>query len=334
MMFKSDNNLTFDTNESQTGKTVFRLAMLICLFYVLMPNFTGKHREAPLAEHGIGGGVLFAEEISAEEANIIDGDSLDTMETSVLEPTSLSKAKTLLYDNYNVLPGDNISTLAINLGLNQDTIISINKISNSRSLQANKVIKIPNQDGILHAVKKEDTLAALAERYKVDEQAIKTANELFSSELRSGTALFIPGAKLDEMTLQEINGDLFIWPVRGAITSPYGYRRNPFDSSRRQFHSGIDIRGSTGTPVRAAMSGRVSRVGYDAVFGNYVVINHHSGYRTLYAHMSVIRTRNGAYVGAGERIGDVGSTGWSTGPHLHFTVYKNGVTVNPRALMK
>jgi len=82
------------------------------------------------------------------------------------------------------------------------------------------------------------------------------------------------------------------------------------------------------------MAGRVSSVGYDDILGNYVVISHHSGYRTLYGHMSVIRTRTGAYVSVGERIGDVGSTGQSTGPHLHFTVYKNGVTVNPRSLMR
>jgi murein DD-endopeptidase MepM/ murein hydrolase activator NlpD len=82
------------------------------------------------------------------------------------------------------------------------------------------------------------------------------------------------------------------------------------------------------------MPGRVSVAGWDNTFGNYVVINHHSGYRTLYGHLSVIRVKSGAYVGAGERIGDVGSTGLSTAPHLHFTVYKNGVTVNPRTLMK
>jgi murein DD-endopeptidase MepM/ murein hydrolase activator NlpD len=82
------------------------------------------------------------------------------------------------------------------------------------------------------------------------------------------------------------------------------------------------------------MAGRVSAAGYDDILGNFVVINHHSGYRTLYGHMSVIRTRAGAYVGTGERIGDVGSTGLSTGAHVHFTVYKNGVTVNPRTLMK
>jgi murein DD-endopeptidase MepM/ murein hydrolase activator NlpD len=82
------------------------------------------------------------------------------------------------------------------------------------------------------------------------------------------------------------------------------------------------------------LPGRVSAAGWDNTFGNYVVINHHSGYRTLYGHLSVIRVKSGAYVGTGERIGDVGSTGLSTAPHLHFTVYKNGVTVNPRALIK
>jgi len=147
--------------------------------------------------------------------------------------------------------------------------------------------------------------------------------------------LFIPGAKLDWMERQEINGDLFMWPVNGYITSPYGYRVYPFDDDGgRQFHSGIDIGASMGTPVRASMSGRVSSAGWDDVLGNHVVISHHAGYRTLYGHMSVIRVKSGAYVGTGERIGDVGSTGRSTGPHVHFTVYKNGVTVNPRSLLK
>jgi murein DD-endopeptidase MepM/ murein hydrolase activator NlpD len=251
-----------------------------------------------------------------------------------MEPEAFFKSNAVFYDSHTVQSGDNISSLAISFGLNQDTIISVNKITNTRLLQINRVLRIPNQDGILHNVARGETLAAIAEKYKVEQEAIITANELFSTNLRSGTDLFIPGAKLDWTRLQEINGELFIWPVNGAITSPYGYRRDPFGGSRRQFHSGLDIRGSTGTPIRAAMSGRVSQTGYDNTLGNYVVISHHSGYRTLYAHMSVIRTRTGAYVAQGERIGDVGSTGWSTGPHLHFTVYKNGVTINPRTLMR
>jgi murein DD-endopeptidase MepM/ murein hydrolase activator NlpD len=133
--------------------------------------------------------------------------------------------------------------------------------------------------------------------------------------------------------IQEINGDLFMWPVRGYITSPYGYRTDPFTGARL-FHTGIDIGVPLGTPVRAAMDGRVSVTGYDTDSGNYVIISHHSGYKTFYGHLNVIRVTQGAYVKTGERIGDAGSTGLSTGSHLHFTVFKNGVTVNPRPLIK
>jgi murein DD-endopeptidase MepM/ murein hydrolase activator NlpD len=219
-------------------------------------------------------------------------------------------------------------------GLNQDSIISTNKINNSRSLPTGRLLKIPNQDGILHTVRSGESLTAIATRYNADKEAIKIVNELFSDKVVNGTDLFIPGARLDRIRLQEINGDLFVWPVHGAITSFYGNRRDPFNPSRWHFHNGIDIRGRTGTPVRAAMAGRVSSVGYDHILGNYVMISHHSGYRTLYGHLSVIRTRTGAYVVQGERIGDVGSTGRSTGPHVHFTVYRNGNTVNPRTLLR
>lgn len=314
------------------GKMLFRLAATLCLFYVIFPGFEIKHKELQAAEHGIGGGV-FTEEL-ATDSNDDFVTVLASLETTIQEPASLSRSRVLLYDNHVVSQGENISTLAIDLGLHQGTIISVNKIRNTRLLQIGKVLKIPNQDGILHTVRRGENLAAIAGRYNVDIEEIKLVNELFSDNVRADTDIFIPGARLDWVSLQEINGDLFIWPVRGVVTSPYGYRRDPFNPGRRQFHTGIDIRGSRGTPVRAAMSGRVSRVGYDRVLGNYVVINHHSGYRTLYAHLNVIRTRTGAYVGTGERIGDVGSTGLSTGPHLHFTVYKNGVTVNPRPLMR
>jgi len=312
------------------GRIIFRFAVILCLFFLFSPDFPQKQQKIPDNENGIGGGSINDEDIALTLASF----ETPSFEAAALEPESLSKPRVLLYDTYTVTQGENISTLAVNMGLNQGTIISVNKITNTRLLQIGKVLKIPNQDGVLHTVRNGDTLDSVAERYKADTEDIKIANELFSDKIKAGTDLFIPGAKLDWVSLQEINGDLFIWPVNGAITSPYGYRKDPFSGNHMQFHSGLDIRGSTGTPVRAAMAGRVSNTGYDPVFGNYVVVNHHSGYRTLYGHLSVIRTRNGAYVGTGERIGDVGSTGLSTGPHLHFIVYKNGVTVNPRSLMK
>jgi len=314
------------------GRNIFRLALALCLFFVYKPDFTQKQQEITAAEHGIGGGSL-SEEIFTdfeEEIAILPA----SLETAAFELEAFSKPRVLLYDTYLVQSGDNVSTLAVVFGLNQDTIFSINKVTVARLLQMGKVIKIPNQDGILHTVSKTDTLVSIAEKYKVDAEAIQIVNELFTDYIAAGTELFIPGAKLDEASRWEIIGDMFIWPVSGIVTSPYGYRRSPFNESIREFHSGIDIRGGMGTPIRAAMSGRVSRVGYDSSLGNYVIINHHSGYRTLYGHMSVIRVRTGAYVTTGERIGDIGSTGLSTGPHLHFTVYKDGITVNPRSLMK
>jgi len=319
------------SSSHETGRNIFRLAAVLCLFFVIKPEFGLNQQEIHASADGIGGGSLFVEDTGV----VLSPASLETeLETAALELESFSRPSLLLYHPHQVQQGENISGLAVDLGLNQDTIISVNKITNTRLLQIGKVLKIPNQDGILHNVRNGDTLNSIAERYKVEPNAISAVNELFSDKLKAGTDLFIPGARLDWVRLQEINGDLFIWPVSGVITSAYGYRRDPFNGARRQFHTGLDIRGSTGTPIKAAMSGRVSKVGYDSVLGNHVIINHHSGYRTLYGHMSVIRVKTGAYVGTGERIGDVGSTGLSTGPHLHFTVYKNGVMTNPRALLK
>jgi murein DD-endopeptidase MepM/ murein hydrolase activator NlpD len=249
------------------------------------------------------------------------------------EPTEYSQPQMLFYSAYTVSPGDTIGEIVKNFGLNQDTLISLNAIKNSRLLRIGQVLRIPNQDGILYTVKDGDTLGTIAEKYHTDPNSIQMVNELFSEQINVGSSLFIPGAQLEWTALQEINGDLFIWPVRGYITSPYGYRSSPFPPGNRQFHTGIDIGSPMGTPIKAAMPGRVSTASYNDISGNYVVITHHSGYRTLYAHMSVIRVKPGDYVKTGDRIGDVGSTGLSTGPHLHFTVYKNGVTVNPRVLM-
>ncbi|QQO11294.1 M23 family metallopeptidase [Breznakiella homolactica] len=248
-------------------------------------------------------------------------------------PELYFRPQTLHFVPYTIQKDDTISKIAQDFGLAQDTLISVNGIKNSRLLQIGRMLKVPNQDGIVHTVKKGDTLSSIAGRYECDMAAIRVANELFSETINAGTDIFVPGARLDRVTLQEINGELFIWPVRSYVTSPYGYRSSPF-TGKRQFHTGMDIGAPMGTPIQAAMAGRVSATGYDDISGNYVIITHHSGYRTLYAHMSVIRTKTGTYVRTGDRIGDVGSTGLSTGPHVHFTVYKNGVTVNPRILMK
>lgn len=123
-----------------------------------------------------------------------------------------------------------------------------------------------------------------------------------------------------------------IWPTNGRITSNYGYRRSPFGYGS-QFHAGIDIGARRGTPIYATADGKVEFAGYKSGYGYMVQIYHGYSHSTLYAHMSKLGTRSGKNVSKGELIGYVGSSGWSTGPHLHYEVRINGKTVNPRPYM-
>ena len=120
-----------------------------------------------------------------------------------------------------------------------------------------------------------------------------------------------------------------MWPVGGAITSEFGIRRHPVFGDMRQ-HNGIDIAASHGTIVVAADGGTVITSGYNSSYGNYVVISHGNGMTTLYAHLSSRSVNVGASVAKGQQVGLIGSTGISTGPHLHFEVSINGSRVNPR----
>jgi len=316
-----------------TRKNLIRILLLITLtFYLPGVQFfpLAGDRDASIgipmeAENGMGGGII------QERLDIIS--DLDPELSGIPMPDEYSRPHLLTFSSYKLEKGDIIGDIAKWTGLNEDTLISVNNIKNTRLMQIGQVIRIPNQDGIYYTVKTGDTVEGIAEKYQTTAARINTVNELFSDALTPNANIFIPGARMDWVNRQEINGDLFLWPCSGYITSNYGYRSAPFGGAR-QFHSGLDIGAPMGAPVKAAMAGRVSQVGYDDSFGNYVVVSHHSGYRTFYAHMSVVRVKTGAYVGNGERIGDIGSTGRSSGPQLHFTVYKNGITVNPRTLMR
>jgi murein DD-endopeptidase MepM/ murein hydrolase activator NlpD len=119
-----------------------------------------------------------------------------------------------------------------------------------------------------------------------------------------------------------------IWPVHGWVTSGFGFRINPF-TGLTQMHEGLDISNRIGTPVKASADGIVSDVGRDYSLGNVVVISHGFGMATRYCHLNKIFVRAGQKVKRGDKIAEVGTTGRSTGPHLHYEVRVNGIPVNP-----
>lgn len=120
----------------------------------------------------------------------------------------------------------------------------------------------------------------------------------------------------------------FSWPVNGPITSPFGYRNDPVLGGNR-LHAGVDIGASSGTPIKAAGDGVVVMAGWNGGYGNFTLIDHGGGLATGYGHQSSIGVRVGQHVSTGEVIGNVGSTGASTGPHLHWEVRVNGTPVDP-----
>ncbi len=128
------------------------------------------------------------------------------------------------------------------------------------------------------------------------------------------------------------DGESWLFPLpsgtRVTLTSPYGYRTHPITGSFTM-HNGVDLACAAGTPILATKSGYVTTAKYSSSYGYYVTVNHMNGYSTLYAHMTNYCVANGDFVERGQVIGYVGATGWATGNHLHFTVFRDGSTVNP-----
>jgi len=254
--------------------------------------------------------------------------------SSPIDGSDLPPIPTLLAEkSYTIRRGDTLQTIASRFGVREDTIISANNLSSKSQIQVGKTLKIPNMNGVYHTVKKNESLSYISRAYGVDMTRIADANNISSATIRIGERLFIPNAKLNASVLRNFYGETFIWPVRGQISSPFGYRTNPF-SGQRTFHAAIDIVVNRGTAVKATREGKIADTGYNAVFGNYVIIRHADGYQSLYAHLDSILSKKGTSINQGETIGRSGNTGQSTGPHLHFAIFRNGQAVDPRQYVK
>jgi LysM repeat protein len=246
---------------------------------------------------------------------------------------SVHAMNTLKVAQYRVKSGESVSSIAKKFKLNIDTLVSYNNIKTVHSVIPETMLGIPNTNGLTYRVGSGDCLTGIASRYKVPLNSILDWNDLKSDTIKAGTALFIPGARMSRNELNKVLGTIFIWPVRGIISSPYGYRIHPIDGSK-SFHNGLDIAGNEGTPIKAAMAGKVLKTGKNFLYGNYIILGHDDGFQTLYGHLSAFECQEGKYVDQGAEIGKMGNTGYSTGDHLHFTVFKNGETVDPLSYLK
>lgn len=122
-------------------------------------------------------------------------------------------------------------------------------------------------------------------------------------------------------------------PYHGRITSTFGHRENPFGGNNIETHKGLDISGPLGSPVKAMAEGTVEFAGLRGGFGNCIMLKHANGFETLYGHLSKILVKVGEKVDIGQTIGKIGSTGRSTGPHLHYEIHKNGQQINPQSFL-
>lgn len=262
------------------------------------------------------------------------------------------------YLDYLVQPGDTLGSLAQKFSVSLDSLRWANedKIKNINAISPNDVLKIPPMTGLYHTVKAGETVYSIAKKYyPTDDKNVETKilaqqivdwpyntftnDETFS--LTIGQKLFLPnGVKPAEVLWsppskpalvqipnlpQIIGGGQFLWPAGGTITQRQSW-----------YHTGIDIANGAAPGVVAADSGRVveAQSGWNGGYGTLVRIDHGNGYFTYYAHLSAAYVSVGQSVARGQLIGQMGSTGRSTGTHLHFEVRKNGAVENPLSYLK
>ena len=242
---------------------------------------------------------------------------------------------------HTVVPGDTVSTIAEEFEISVSTILWENNLSAYSLIRPGDQLTILPQSGLTHKVAKGENLGSLAKKYGVTEEEIMTANKLAAGAvLAVGEKLFVPGGKkvnypapapktysglaaikniITAPSAKPVPGNKMNWPTVGnRLTQYFSWR-----------HLAIDIANKTGTPIYAADAGTVEYLGWGKGYGNQIVIDHGGGKKTRYAHLSSFSVKNGAKVDKGQTIGAMGSTGWSTGSHLHFEVIINGAKNNP-----
>jgi len=247
---------------------------------------------------------------------------------------------------YSVQSGDTISSIARRFGVTVNTILWANNLGAYSLIRIGDRLAILPESGVLYTVKKGDTLARIAQTYDIEIDKITSSNNL-GNTISVGQKLILPGAKRIEYNttvarsssqsgiavIKDIitkapktSGGGMVWPTGGhRITQYFSWR-----------HNGLDIGNKVGTPLYAAADGvvEISQGGWNGGYGNTILINHGGGKKTRYGHASKLLVKAGERVEKGQLIALMGSTGRSTGPHLHFEVIINGARYNPLNYIK
>jgi murein DD-endopeptidase MepM/ murein hydrolase activator NlpD len=238
----------------------------------------------------------------------------------------------LLLFLYKPREGDDLFSISARCSLPYDTLATLNRLE-SPELPPGKSILIPNQPGIFLAIPPEKDLELLSWAQFGVEEALFSEISVNSDEGNIIKFHFYPDRRFNALQRAFFLGILFTLPIeRWVLTSRFGMRSDPFTGDHR-FHRGIDLAAPYDTPVRPARSGIVTDLGYDPVLGNYLLISHDGGYETLYGHLNSVFVELKNRVNMDMIIGTVGSTGMSTGPHLHFEVRLGGVARDPLNLL-
>lgn len=250
--------------------------------------------------------------------------------------------------DYEVKEGETISQIAQQFSLNPESILWANGLdSEKQKIKAGQVLKILPVDGVVHKVRKGETVYSIAKKYEANPQGMVDYpfNEFTDDEsfaLAVGQVIMVPDGVMPKQqedvsgrtTLaQKLTPDAgqvssfgsFVWPASGYVSQGY-----------RFYHKAIDIANKGGGPILAADGGTIIGAGWLANegYGNRVMVDHGNGYVTLYAHMSSVAVVAGQRVNRGDVLGQMGSTGRSTGTHLHFEIRTAGGLLNPLNFLK
>ena len=258
---------------------------------------------------------------------IVDGNALVSASGplgSVAEDDAVIKTDRITL--YTVREGDNISVIARMFGVTVNTILWANNIKSSNLIKPGDVLVILPISGIKYTVKKGDTLASIAKQYHGDVEEISIFNGLLAdAALAAGDEIIIPNGEITAPAPIRSTGSRSI-ASGSALQNIVGYFLKPVAGVRSQGihgYNGVDLAASCGSSIMASAAGTVivsKEYGWNGGYGNYIVITHANGTQTLYAHNAANVASVGQYVVQGQKIATVGSTGRSTGCHVHFEV--------------